>query len=227
MRRMPLNSGELEKIKVVEVKNYSLVMNETYQKVSSINEFKDLINILKNIKDYSNQFPLLLANINLDDSESYTYLCVIPYDEQSEFRHVIHYIDTFPSSHVYYTLTYDEEEDTITISVKEKSFLTEDNTKNIFGISIVGTGDINLYRHELFINSATFIIYSPNKLSINSPQDLTSVVKPDNFSIFMGAIYSSDLPPLTVVLYYDNGIWKINDGSVTNVTTIKDHVIPL
>lgn len=84
-----------------------------------------------------------------------------------------------------------------------------------------------MYRHELFINRATFIIYSPNQLNIDSPQDLTTVVKPDNFSVFVGAIYSTDLPPMIVVLHYENGIWKINDGSDTNVTTIKDNVIPL
>ena len=128
-----------------------------------------------------------------------------------------------------YTLEiqYDYTTDKLTIISTEENYILSDNLKTLFGQSIEGTGDINMYRHELFINGATFIIYSPNQLNINSPQSLTTVVKPDNFSIFMGAVFSTDLPPATVVLYYDNGIWKINDGSVTNVTTIKDHVIPL
>ena len=108
-------------------------------------------------------------------------------------------------------LTYDGQ-DTLSMTLADTIFLTAADAPK-------------MYRHELFINSATFIIYSTNQLKINNTQDLTTVVKPDGFSTFVGAIYSSDLPVLTVVLYYDNGTWKINDGSVSNVTTIKDTVV--
>ena len=215
MRRMVFNAEELEKYLFISDR-FSFT-DQTLENVSKDKLYSKIINQLKenSIKGFST--PIILFDI-----ENNRLLTGAIYED-----YTVHLYTTIGNSFVLIDMNYNIENDTLEITYEGENLLSEDYVKTLFGQGIVGNGDITMYRHELFINMATFIIYSPNQLNISSTQDLTTVVKPDNFSIFMGAIYSSDLPPMTVVLYYDNGIWKINDGSVTNVTTIKDHVIPL
>lgn len=249
MKRMVFNASDLEKIKVVEVKNYNLASNETYEKVSTIDEFKGLISVIKNMKDYSTQFPLILVNIVSDDSESHTFLCVIPYDEQSEDNKTIHYTEQYQSSIVYYTLEYDVQKDTINIRVENEIFLTEDNIKTIFGQYITGTGDITLYRHQLSLSANQYdcgaIIYSANKLKIDSLQDLTKLLNPTaGFGVSIQAFdNTTNLESNRNVLIYDGTNWKIGLGKYnsstgawslagtsseyTLVTSINDIVTPL
>lgn len=218
----------LEKIKVVEVKNYNLANTETYEKVSTINELKELINVIKNMKDYSTQFPLILVNVIPDDSESHTFLCVIPYDEQSENNKTIHYTEEYPDSIVYYTLTYDVQKDTINIIVENEKFLTEDNVKTIFGQDITGTGNITLFRHQLALTADEYLcnleVYSSSNLKVDSIQDLTTLLKPTTNSMYI--VVSKTGNAISGRLYYTGSVWKIDLGgnSDLNVSAITDIV---
>ena len=74
------------------------------------------------------------------------------------------------------------DENELNITKETETFISEDNVKTLFGNqSIVGTGNIDLYRHEIIVNGLYHgIIYSSNNLKIDSLQDLTTVVKPYN-----------------------------------------------
>lgn len=200
MKRMIDNSETLEHLifKAIDI----TFNNNSTIKLSESSEAKRLVKHIKYC--YDNQVPLIIYEYANDQ----VFITTNFSDNQEVYLSCLN-----GNVNLILGLIYDGQ-DTLSISLTNNNFLTAADAPK-------------MYRHELFINSATFIIYSPNQLNISSTQDLTTVVKPDGFSTFMGAVYSSDLPPLTVVLYNDNGIWKINDGSATNVTTIKDHVIQL
>lgn len=224
----------LEKIKVIEVKNYSLVNSETYEKVSSVNEFKELINILKNMKDYSTQFPLILVNIVADDSESYTYLCMIPYDEQSEYNHVIHYIDSYTNSHTFYTLVYDSQKDTINISYVAENFLVEDDVKTIFGNYIQGTGDITLYRHQMTITNANdvsvvYIVNASDNSIINTLEKFVAVTKANTSYTGLASYLdaSGNVQPAFIRYSAGNVIVQLQNGGISPMKSISDIVTPL
>lgn len=234
MRRMPLNASELEKIKVVEVKNYNLASNETYEKVSTIDEFKGLISIIKNMKDYSTQFPLILVNIVSDDSESHTFLCVIPYDEQSEDNKTIHYTEQYQSSIVYYTLEYDVQKDTINIRVENEIFLTEDNIKTIFGQYITGTGDITLYRHQMTITNANdvsvvYIVDASNNLVVNTLEKFVTVTKANTSYTGLASYLdaSGNIQPAFIRYSAGNVVIQLQNGSISPMKSVSDIVTPL
>lgn len=192
------DAKELEKFKFIS--GEFDVTNNTIEQASKHKPWSKIVEVIKNGSAYK---PVLIFDISNNEFYFGT--------QENDAL----YLQTLYADQGYaLEIQYDYTTDKLTITSTEKNYLIDADAPK-------------MYRHELFINSATFIIYSPNQLNISSTQDLTTVVKPDGFSTFMGAIHSSDLPVLTVVLYYDNGIWKINDGSVTNVTTIQDHVILL
>lgn len=198
MRRMTLNAGELDKFIVIS--GEFGFTNKILEQASKHEPWSEIVKAINRNGAYK---PVLI----FDSVNNEFYFGT---QENGTL-----YLQTLYGNQGYaLEINYNYTTDKLTITSTEENYLTDADAPK-------------MYRHELFINRATFIIYSSNQLNIDSTQDLTTVVKPDNFSIFMGAIYSTDLPPMTVVLYYENGIWKINDGSVTNVTTIKDHVIPL
>ena len=108
--------------------------------------------------------------------------------------------------------------------------LTDKNVKTLFGNSLYGTGNINLYRHQLKVTDyrsikGIFIINSSNNLVIDSLQDLTTVTKATNGYIINGTIDAGGT--LTDARLTFNGTtWELS-GFTGAFDSITDVVTPL
>lgn len=117
-------------------------------------------------------------------------------------------------------------DDRIEVSAFSHEMLSADNVKTLFGNqSIIGTGNIDLYTHQILVNDdCYFNIPSSNNLPIDSPQDLTAVLKPLTKTIYYFGFQKATL--LTASLEYDKAtsLWKYraSNGDLTAVTTVKD-----
>lgn len=121
------------------------------------------------------------------------------------------------------TLIYDENDDTLKTEENGgftlSTFLDDTSLKTIFGNqSLVGKGNIDLYRHELTVICTLTTYrgeyYSSNNLVIDSVQDLTKVTKAKNgTTIYLG----------TGILTFDGSIWKDSPGG-NAVTSVSDIV---
>ena len=106
--------------------------------------------------------------------------------------------------------------------------LTDNNTKTLFGNqSIYGSGNIDLYRHQLQFkdgNSLYFAeIISSSNLKIDSLQDLTTLTKAtSNFKI---ALYNEADAGANEILIYNGSIWEYDiAGEPPTFSTITDVV---
>ena len=117
-------------------------------------------------------------------------------------------------------------DDYIEINPVVETLLSADNVKTLFGTqSIVGQGNIDLYTHQILVNNdCYFNIPSSNNLPIDSPQDLTTVLKPTTKNIYYFGVQKTTL--LTASLEYDKAtnLWKYrtSNSELTAVTTVKD-----
>lgn len=117
-------------------------------------------------------------------------------------------------------------DDHIEINPYSEEMLSADNVKTLFGTqSIVGQGNIDLYTHQILVNDdCYFNIPSSNNLPIDSPQDLTAVLKPTTKTVYYFGVQKTTLN--TASLEYDKAtsLWKYraSNGSLTAVTTVKD-----
>lgn len=122
-----------------------------------------------------------------------------------------------------------------TISTAEE-FLSADNVKTLFGSqSIIGTGNIDLYRHQLTLNydgeyeTLSLIVYSSSNLNVDSLQDLTTLLKPNSNTLYFGNTTTS-VTPYTFQIIYDNNVWKTGPISEdvgkpnNNITSVSDIV---
>lgn len=98
----------------------------------------------------------------------------------------------------------------LNITKETETFISEDNVKTLFGDqSIIGSGNIDLYNHQLLINDdCYFNIISSNNLVIDSIQDLTNVLKPTTKNIYYFGYQKTTLN--TASLEYDKttNTWK-------------------
>lgn len=112
----------------------------------------------------------------------------------------------------------------------DADILTDKNTKTLFGNSLYGSGNIDLYVHYLSIiadNKFYYgVVYSSNNIIASSPQKLTTLFKatPDTP---LDCITLSNIDTNTVgLLKWTGDIWMIqlaNDNFV-NVTNVTDVV---
>lgn len=142
-------------------------------------------------------------------------------------------------------LKYDGQ-DTLSISVEEEVFLSEDNVKTLFGNqSIIGTGNIDLYRHELVIKKEAradtepkyevyLTYYSSSSLKVDSVQDLTTLIKPSDGKKLFGIVLRTNPGETTtfstehVGIVYQNTIgglvWQILHADDTTSDIYIDSV---
>lgn len=126
-------------------------------------------------------------------------------------------------------IQYDHITDKLTITSTEENYLT-DPVKTGLGQSIIGTGNIDLYYHQILVNDdCYFNIPSSSDLPINSTQDLTNLLKPTIKPIYYFGFQKGTL--FTASLEYDKeaNLWKFrpSNGGLTEVTTVSDVVIPV
>ena len=108
-----------------------------------------------------------------------------------------------------------------------EEILTDQNVKTLFGNSLYGTGNIDLYRHQLKVkvggNAVYFVITSSSNLKIASLQDLTTVTKATNGYFTLALRPGETNDPLLVT--YNNNKWGSSIGAITEIT--EDVVQPL
>ena len=136
-----------------------LIDNETYQDASKTKEGQILINFCNEVKKTSFKLASLSENVNniekvknyplgIVTTENRCYLIEIAYDTPNEI-----YLYSISSNVIYSVyILYERDRDIITITSTNEIFISEDNVKTLFGNqSIIGTGNIDLYRHYLTI----------------------------------------------------------------------------
>ena len=86
-------------------------------------------------------------------------------------------------------ITYDKKTARMQINFTNETFISEDNVKTIFGQDITGTGNIELYRHQITIlfdtdnKEAHYVVYSSSKKQITDYKGFIEVAKPiSNFN---------------------------------------------
>ena len=101
------------------------------------------------------------------------------------------------------------------------NYLSSDQLKTIFGNqSLVGKGNIDLYRHHITANvqdlNIDFVYYSSNSLKIDSLQDLTKVTN----GVVDGIVGYKDTQYYPLFLKYISNVWYVT-GPINLSTPIK------
>lgn len=120
----------------------------------------------------------------------------------------------------------------LNITKETETFISEDNVKTLFGNqSIIGQGNIDLYRHQLTLTntnnvSVSYIIESSNNLPIDSPQDFVTVTKADTDYTGHGLYLddNSNIQPAFIRYSSGNVIIQLQNGSVSPLKSVKDKV---
>mgnify|MGYP004647743895 CR=1 FL=1 len=136
MKRMTLNAAELDKFIILN-DEFSF-QNETLEQASQHEPWCKIVEVINSKK------PVLVfdkGNIELYIGNT---------DQDSMFLATL-----YNNNADTYTLTYDRDTDQLRIEEANETFISEDNVKTLFGNqSILGTGNIDLYRHWLQVKNA-------------------------------------------------------------------------
>lgn len=214
---------ELEKFKFVS-NGYDL-QTERLEHVSQDKIWKSLINILMETYNKPINIPLILY----DEAREEIYLGYVEgvvYTGYSVYSNSISSVD----------ITYNSDDDILEITYTNEEIMSTDNVKTLFGNqSIIGTGNIDLYRHDITIMSTLSItVYSSSNLKIDSVQDLTTVLKPYVGLVLGGVWYdklngNSEIAGYGALVYKSDNLWymllnttgsnNILVNSVTDVVT--------
>lgn len=215
------HDGQVKNVSgVIIVPYYGVEVNNTnIQNASKDVEAKKIIDKIKGL-DYDNgniNYPIYIY----DNVNGFGWYGDV-YCTNKEYT--IQLFSSKPIEFIYIsTLIYNENDDTLKTNEDREYdlsiFLKSENLKTIFGNqSLVGTGNINLYRHELTVICTLLTYrgeyYSSNNLVIDSVQNLTKVTKAKNgTTIYLG----------TGILTFDGSIWKDSPGG-NEVTSVSDIV---
>lgn len=213
-------TGQVKNVSgIIVVPYYGIdVQNTDIQNASKDVEAKKIIDKIKpfNYDDGNINYPLYIY----DNSNGYAwYGCVYCINKQYTIElFTLNAPDVINTS----TLLYDENNDTlqtnVTGSFNLDSMLTSSSLKTIFGNqSLVGTGNIDLYRHHITANvqdlNIDFVYYSSNSLKIDSLQDLTKVTK----GVVPGIVGYKDTQYYPLFLKYISNVWYV--VGPTNLST--------
>lgn len=228
MRRMPFNAEELEKIRYIE-DSYDF-NSEQLQNASKDPKYAKLITLMKEapkewwgsvlINDLTNQ-SLYIGVYNNTDIQLY---------------------GIFSAETEYININYDKSTDDMEINDTIESLITEDNVKTLFGQTIIGTGDIKLYRHDLTftegINGEKYVgvVYSSKDLVVNTFAKLATLIgKTGNQNILVvktTALKEATKDATNIRVYWSSEgfVWlaKNNTGTI-NVALgdVSDVVTPI
>lgn len=201
MKRMTLNAAELDKFIILN-DEFSF-QDEILEHVSQDKLFSKIIEVI------GSQRPVLIfdkTNIELyvgNTDEDIMYLTAL-----------------YNNSGNTYTLTYNRDTDQLRIEQASETFISEDNVKTLFGNqSIIGTGNIDLYRHQMTLTdsegtSIFFDTISSSNLNCDSLQDLTTLLKATNKTEY---ICYTDRGAAPMKLYYSNNVWYAGSNAITAV----------
>lgn len=203
MKRMITNAETLEHL-IFKANDIEFGDSNVY-KLSELLEAKSLVKYIKYC--YDNNMPLIIYEYANDR-------VFIATNFGSDTEVYLSYLNDSINSIL--SLTYDGQ-DTLSVSVEDKAFISEDNVKTLFGDqSIIGTGNIDLYKHELNFrgnnntSTITLTYYSSNKLPVDSAQDLTTITKAVN-KTFLACTGFNDQDQTLLGgngICFENNVWK-------------------
>lgn len=171
------DARELEKFKFF-TGNYDFD-NEVLESASTDPLYKPLIDLIMESNNKTKQFGII---VNDSPAAQYVYVGTI-----NGYVIDIYALGTNIIFNV--NMTYRPDTDTLTINYTEENLISEDNVKTIFGQDITGTGNIELYRHQITIyfdtdnKEAHYVVYSSSKKQITDYKGFIEVAKPiSNFN---------------------------------------------
>lgn len=243
MRRMVNNAEKLNAISNASIFIPSrLLGTEKYENASKTEEGQYLIEAIKmahnflNIKNVDYELNIALNKnlpyyknrgcVGVVNSENTAYLMFQTYDE--EFN--LHLFGSNGGNSLeLIQMQYDERNDVVEVSNSTEVFISEDNIKTLFGQSITGTGNIDLYVHHLLINSnCYFTIYSSNNLNVDTPEKLTTLLKDKNTSIYyFGYLQTQYITIAAISFNASTNLWRIRvsgEETSSEITDITDIV---
>lgn len=220
---------------------YAGVLNtdETLVKISNDNTYKDFVNHLKYLAlTYYADFTKIRFFIRDDRALYIAYIDEIAdmdVDDAYISIYAYSYNDSGTLDVVNIIYSYKLDKLTIELKVDNETFLTSDNLKAVFNQSLVGTGNITLYRHKLTLTYTSSSgspgeVYldwlSTNNLNVDSLQDLQTLLKVsrNDTSDTSYLCYNNNITS-GLTFSHSTGVFKITDEYDTyNVTSVSDKV---
>lgn len=217
MKRM-INDAETLEHLIFKTNDIEFTADGNVYKLSESLEAKQLVKHIKYC--YDNKVPLIIYEYAND-----RVFIATGFSSDSEAS----LTNLGSNINVILSLTYDGE-DTLSTSLENETFISEDNVKTLFGNqSIVGTGNIDLYRHTMTLttelNDYQLEYISSNNLVVNSLQDLTTLLKPKANQSYFGFVVDSENSTDVGKIVYNGSIWQIIASEDTvNVLSVSDTV---
>lgn len=218
MKRMTLNAAELDKFIILN-SDFDF-HDEILEQASQHEPWSKIVEVIKSKK------PVLV--FDTDNIELY----VGNTDEDSMYLTALY--NNNGTSH---TLSYNKETDQLTIESVNETFISEDNVKTLFGNqSIIGAGNIDLYRHYLEVSdtngdTANFeFISSSNINATGSDTKLKDLLKCSGVAESRYYCYGFKGSPSNAASLYWPGsatgviLLQIGNNTPVSVATVKDVV---
>lgn len=226
------DARELEKFKFI-TGDYDFD-NEVLESASTDPLYKPLIDLIMESNNYNRQTKQFGIIVNDSPTAQFVYVGNI-----NGYTIDMYAVGTNIISNV--SMTYKPDTDTLTINYTEENLISEDNVKTFFGEqSIIGQGNIDLYRHDLVIEHTKtsyddyaykiyITYYSSNSLKVDSVQDLTAVTKATNGTKFVASVIENNttgdedydtISQSYIGVGYNGSIWSIIDINGNLVTSI-------
>lgn len=210
MKRQVDKAEKLEKFIRGQIALYDINIenNHTYN-FDTTPEAKELAETIKFC--YNNQIPMTIYEYNND----VVYIGISFGDDSS-----INIIKLF--TNIISTGFIQVYENRIEISITNEETLTKDNVKTLFGNkSIVGTGNIDLYRHTIYYYqdnvAIDFEIISSNNLKVDSLTDLKTLCKNNALVMASGKYILNDVNHIiTAIKVTADAVFGFYDGSTSN-----------
>lgn len=226
------DARELEKFKFI-TGNYEFD-NEVLENASTDPLYKPLIDLM--MESNNNNGTTKPYGIIVNDSPAQQSVYVGTINGYSIYMYAL-----MTNAILNVSISYKPDTDTLTTNYTEETFISEDNVKTFFGEqSIIGQGNINLFRHTLgFIKAKAeyadteyrmlITYYSSKNLKVDSLQDLTALTKASstNKVILMGiAFYNTETGQGANTIYdgycgvqFDGSNWRFRRATDTNTPT--------
>lgn len=214
---------------------------ETLQDASKSKEGQILINFCNEVAKSAIKIGAVDESIdNIDKVKNYPigtvttensfYLINVNFD--SPYEPTLYSLSA--NSIISINITYDREQDVIDIRYVEESFISDDNVKTLFGQTIIGNGDITMYRHQMTITNANdvsvvYIVDSANNLVVNTTEKFVTVTKATTSYTGLASYLdaSGDVQPAFIRYSAGNVIVQLQNGGISPMKSISDIVTPI
>lgn len=216
------DARELEKF-IFLSDNFNFQSEETIENASQDKLYFKIVNeIIKNSKN-STSAPLIIF-------DNYNGIIYVGYvnDDSTVYA-------TYTASNANSILEFDYHGDTdiLNIHLHDEVYVTEDNVKTIFGQDITGTGNIELYRHQITIRFDTdtkevhYVVYSSSKTQIIDFDNFIAVAKPiSNFNYPAIYVNGNNAEPAFIRFASGTILVGLSTG-IEPYTGVSDNVTPI